>query len=72
MTPTGSEQVEETRGKAGPGGPVYPLVYPSQAIEADELLRLWSGLDDAGRRDLLAVARGLAAKAMSDHAPRGR
>jgi len=67
MTPTGCEQVEETRGKVGLGDVVYPPVYPSQAIDdsdAEELMALWARLDDAGRRDLLAVARGLAGASM--------
>ena len=64
MTPTGSEQSPKTGGKTGSGGVVYPPVYPSRAIsgEAEELLAIFQRLDPAERKDLLAVARGLAAK----------
>ena len=66
MTPTGPEQVSDTRGKIVAADVVYPSVYPSQSIddaEVEELLGLWAQMDDAGRRDLMAVARGLAAAA---------
>ena len=62
MTPTGSEQPAKLREKTGLGDLVYPRVYPSQAIDDDgakELLAIWARLDEAARRDLLAVARGL-------------
>jgi hypothetical protein len=43
---------------------VPPPVPPSRAIggEAEELLAIFQRLDPAERSDLLAVARGLAAK----------
>ena len=66
MTPTGFEQAAKTPGKTDPADLVYPRVYPSGAIldsGAEELLACWARLDDRGRADLLAVARGLAERA---------
>ena len=43
-------------------GDVVPLVAPSGDIldpSAIEMLTIWSQLDDRGRADLMAVARGL-------------
>ena len=43
-------------------GDVVPLVVPSGDIldpSAIEMLAIWSQLDDCGRADLMAVARGL-------------
>jgi hypothetical protein len=65
MTPTGCEQSQKTRAKTGFPDPVYPPVYPSQAVNdsgAEELMTIWAALDHGGREDLLAVARGLAAE----------
>jgi hypothetical protein len=67
MTPTGSERVADTRIELGSTVNLPPQSPPSQAIndsEAEELLALWARIDDAGRRDLLAVARGLASVPM--------
>jgi len=47
----------------GDSGDVVPLVVPSADIvdpSAKELMAIWMRLDDQGRADLLAVARGLA------------
>ncbi|HBJ36798.1 MAG TPA: hypothetical protein DDZ51_18990 [Planctomycetaceae bacterium] len=47
----------------GGSGDVVPLVVPSADIldpSAKELMTIWMRLDDQGRADLLAVARGLA------------
>ena len=68
MTPTGSEQPAKTRGKTGTAIDVPPYVPPSGNINHDanadaekgKLLKTWRHLEDAGKADLLAVARGLA------------
>ena len=64
MTPTGFEQQQKTRAKMGLGGS-GPLPVPSSLPitdpGAEELMAIWAALDQGGREDLLAVARGLAA-----------
>jgi hypothetical protein len=65
VTPTGLEQSTETRGKSASFGYLPPQSPPPLAItdELSELLRMWESMDDEARCDLLAVARGLTAKA---------
>ena len=58
MTPTGLEHSEKTQGIKATDSILPPQSPPSGAI--NELLALWSALDESARRDLLAVARGLA------------
>jgi integrase len=50
------------RGFGGNAGGNIPAHHVP--IEAEELLTIWSRLDEAGREDLLAVARGLAGASM--------
>jgi len=64
MTPTGSEQSAETLGKSASFGYLPPESPPSGARNVEELLAIWLTLDEAGREDLLAVARGLAGASM--------
>ena len=61
ITPTGIEQSADLRGNRGSVENVPLSVPPSLAGKAENLLAIWLTLDDAGREDLLAVARGLAA-----------
>ena len=62
MTPTGLEHADNSQGKSTVF-PSVPMPVPiSGLIESDlaEILTLWNKLDESARRDLLAVARGLA------------
>ena len=62
VPPQGLEQASKTLGKVGLSVLVPPHVPPSLdgcPIASAELIEIWNGLDDAGRADLLAVARGL-------------
>jgi hypothetical protein len=62
--PTGFEQGKKNtgrNGKADRGGNAGGNIrthHDDQGV--DELLRIWYLLDDQGRRDLMAVAKGLA------------
>ncbi len=61
VTPTGLEQGDNSQGKSSVSTLVPMPVPISGPIESDlaEILSLWNELDESGRRDLLAVARGL-------------
>ncbi len=67
-----ARKTSKTRGKTtvsgNDGSGVVPAFVPSEAINHDsdtiELVNIWQRLDDAGRADLLAVARGLSTKAV--------
>jgi len=56
---TGLEQLRKTRGKTGSSETVAQNAA-HLASDAAELLAIWHRLDKSARRDLLAVARGLA------------
>ena len=62
VTPTGLEQTDNSQGKSSVSTLVPMPVPISGPIESDlaEFLSLWNELDASARRDLLAVARGLA------------
>ena len=59
--PIGFGPDNEYKGETENAPPVGPLVGPSEAIE---LLSLWAKLDELARRDLIAVARGLAGRSV--------
>ncbi|AMV32557.1 hypothetical protein VN12_10560 [Pirellula sp. SH-Sr6A] len=67
MTPTGLEHAHHSQGKSQKADLVPLPVPPSSPITSDlrELHQLWDRLDESARRDLLAVARGLADVASS-------
>lgn len=63
----GSVLPSKTRGETGSGadeigGVVTAVVTSGQILDPStaELLEAWNGLDDSARKDLLAIARGLA------------
>lgn len=62
MTPTGLEHAHNSQGKLIDSNMVPMPVPTSGPITCDlaEFLRLWNEMDESARRDLLAVARGLA------------
>jgi len=62
MGDTGREEVSDSRGFTPVSANVVPGVVPSvpQLTPSEaELMAIWTRLDDQGRADLLAVARGL-------------
>ncbi|MDZ4851266.1 MAG: hypothetical protein SGI77_18410 [Pirellulaceae bacterium] len=59
VTPTGLELSTKSLGKSS-GSDSVPMPVPIRG--ADELLSIWSALDESARRDLLNVARAWAAK----------
>jgi hypothetical protein len=68
--PTGFEQDKKNTGRnrksdrGGNAGGNISAHHDDQGV--DELLRIWASLDDQGRRDLMAVAGGLAGRAVLD------
>ena len=68
MEDNGLEATANSRGKtriANSTAQKAAQLEPSRDEITDELLLIWERLDDAGRADLLAIARRLDAKAVT-------
>jgi len=72
VTPTGSEQCYETPGNTaigGGGGNAGGNAAVEIDAETAELLALWDALDDAGRSELMDVARTLSKASSAAYGP---